>query len=46
MVELDKKVTIQNMRLIDALEELDDVRQVYSNLEIGDEAMAAYEAAH
>jgi YebC/PmpR family DNA-binding regulatory protein len=45
MVQLDKRVTIQNMRLIDALEELDDVRQVYSNLEIGDEAMAAYEAA-
>jgi YebC/PmpR family DNA-binding regulatory protein len=46
MVALDKKVTIQNMRLIDALEELDDVSQVYSNLEIGDEAMAAYEATH
>jgi len=45
MVQLDKKATLQNMRLIDALEELDDVRQVYSNLEISDEIMAAYEAA-
>jgi len=43
-IRLDKKATIQNMRLIDALEELDDVQQVYSNLEISDEAMAAYEA--
>ncbi len=32
------------MRLIDSLEELEDVAQVYSNLEISDEAMAAYEA--
>ncbi len=45
MVQLDKKATLQNMRLIDALEELDDVHQVYSNLEISDEIMAAYEAA-
>jgi YebC/PmpR family DNA-binding regulatory protein len=45
MVLLDQKATLQNMRLIDELEELDDVRQVYSNLEISDEAMAAYETA-
>lgn len=44
MARLDEKATIQNMRLIDALEELDDVQQVYSNLEISDEVMAAYEA--
>jgi len=44
VVQLDEKATIQNMRLIDALEELDDVQQVYSNLEISDEVMAAYEA--
>jgi YebC/PmpR family DNA-binding regulatory protein len=44
MVQLDNKATTQNMRLIEALEELDDVLQVYSNLEISDEAMIAYEA--
>jgi YebC/PmpR family DNA-binding regulatory protein len=40
---LDEKATLSNMSLIDALEELDDVQQVYSNLEISDEVMAAYE---
>jgi YebC/PmpR family DNA-binding regulatory protein len=45
MVQLDQKAALQNMRLIDELEELDDVRQVYSNLEIGDQVMVAYEAA-
>ncbi len=44
VVQLDEKATIQNMRLIDTLEELDDVQQVYSNLEINDKVMAAYEA--
>lgn len=44
LAQLDQKATIANMRLIDALEELDDVAQVYSNLEISDEDMAAYEA--
>lgn len=42
---LDEKATLSNMNLIDALEELDDVQQVYSNLEISDEAMVAYEVS-
>lgn len=42
-MSLDEKGTLSNMNLIDALEELDDVQQVYSNLDISDEAMAAYE---
>jgi len=42
-VQLDAKSTVQNMRLIDELEELDDVQQVYSNLEIDDAVLAAYE---
>ena len=37
--------TIQTMRLIDTLEELEDVQQVYSNLDISDEVMVEYEAA-
>jgi len=42
-LSMDK--TMQTMRLIDALEELDDVQQVYSNLDISDDVMVAYEAA-
>ena len=33
------------MRVIEALEDLDDVQQVYSNLDITDELMNQYEAA-
>jgi YebC/PmpR family DNA-binding regulatory protein len=43
-VSLDEKQTLQNMNLISNLEELDDVQQVYSNLEITDEMMATFEA--
>jgi YebC/PmpR family DNA-binding regulatory protein len=43
MIALGEKGTLSTMGLIDALEEMDDVQQVYSNLEISDEAMAAYE---
>lgn len=44
-IDLDTKATHQNMRLIDALEENDDVQQVYSNLAISDEDMASYDEA-
>lgn len=40
---LNEKETIQVMDLIDTLEELDDVQEVYSNLEISDEIMLKYE---
>jgi len=43
-IQLDDKATHQNMRLIDALEESDDIQAVYSNLEISDEAYVAYQA--
>jgi len=43
MVDLGTADTIQVMRVIDALEELDDVTNVYSNLSIPDEVMAQYE---
>jgi YebC/PmpR family DNA-binding regulatory protein len=42
-VELGEKETIKAMILIDALEELDDVQQVSSNLNITDEIMAKYD---
>jgi len=44
-MQLAEKQTLQVMGIIDALEELDDVQQVYSNLDISDEVMTRYEAA-
>ena len=44
-IELATAESLQVMRLIEALEELDDVQNVYSSLELSDEAMAAMEAA-
>ncbi len=43
LMALGEKETIQVMELIDTLEELDDVQEVYSNLEISDEVMLRYE---
>ncbi|RPI50553.1 MAG: YebC/PmpR family DNA-binding transcriptional regulator, partial [Chloroflexi bacterium] len=42
-VSLEEKQAFQNMTLISSLEELDDVQDVYSNLDISDELMARYE---
>lgn len=44
-IELGPKETVQVMGLIEALEELDDVQQVYSGLHVSDEAIAELEAA-
>jgi transcriptional/translational regulatory protein YebC/TACO1 len=44
-IELETDATIQVMRTIDMLEELDDVQEVFSNLTITDEAMAKLEEA-
>jgi len=43
-LELDANQTLQVMRVIEVLEDLDDVQNVYSTLEISDEAIAAMEA--
>jgi len=43
-LQLEANAAIKVMRLVDALEDLDDVQQVYSNLDITDELMAQYEA--
>ncbi len=43
LMELDEKDTIKAMILIDALEELEDVQQVSSNLSITDEVMVKYD---
>ena len=43
-ISLDEKQTFQNMNLISTIEDLDDVQQVFSNLDISDELMNKYEA--
>jgi len=42
---LDHRQTVQVMKVIEELEELDDVQNIYSALEITDEAIATVEAA-
>jgi YebC/PmpR family DNA-binding regulatory protein len=42
-ITLDEKPAFQAMNLISSLEDLDDVQQVYSNLDITDELMAKFE---
>lgn len=44
-VSLEDKNAVQVLKLISNLEELDDVRQVFSNLEMTEGAMAAFETA-
>jgi YebC/PmpR family DNA-binding regulatory protein len=43
--ELDPEQTVQVMKVIESLEELDDVNTVFSNLMVTDEAVAAMETA-
>lgn len=43
-IDLDVAQSLQVLRTIDTLEELDDVQSVYSNLHFSEEAMAALEA--
>jgi transcriptional/translational regulatory protein YebC/TACO1 len=40
-IQVDEKTAEQALRLIDKLEELDDVQNVYSNLDVSDEVAAA-----
>ena len=42
-IALDAKTAASTLRLMERLEDLDDVQKVYSNLEISEEALAAYE---
>ena len=43
-LDLEIEQTIKVMKVIDAIEELDDVQDVYSNLKISNDAMAVLEA--
>lgn len=44
-VQLDEKAGVQALKLLEKLEALDDVQNVYSNADISDTAAAAYQAA-
>jgi len=44
-LDLDLEDTLQVMRLIEALEELDDVQEVFSNLHMSEEALEQFETA-
>lgn len=44
-LELDTGATLQFMKLIEAIEDLDDVQDVYHNVKFSEEALAALEAA-
>ena len=44
-IELNPSDTAQVLRVVEALEELEDVQNVYSNLHISDEALQELEAA-
>jgi transcriptional/translational regulatory protein YebC/TACO1 len=44
-LELSQSEALQVMRVIEVIEDLDDVQNVYSTLEISDEAIAAMETA-
>jgi YebC/PmpR family DNA-binding regulatory protein len=43
-MELDTSETLQVMKVIESLEEMDDVQNVYSNLKMSEDALAALEA--
>jgi YebC/PmpR family DNA-binding regulatory protein len=45
LIKLDNKSGLQAMKLLEKLEEIDDVQNVYSNADIPDAVMANYQAA-
>jgi transcriptional/translational regulatory protein YebC/TACO1 len=44
-MELSPEDTVHVLKALETIEELDDVQNVYSNLRVSDEAIAALEAA-
>ena len=44
-IELDVESTLKFMKMVDSIEELDDVQDVFHNVKVSDEALAALEAA-
>ena len=43
-IALDDKAALQALRLLDKLEDLDDVQRVFSNADFSDEALEQYSA--
>ena len=41
-ISLDESTAMQNLRLLDRLEELDDIQRVFSNADFPDEALERY----
>jgi YebC/PmpR family DNA-binding regulatory protein len=41
LMEVDEQTAIKNIRLLEKLEDLDDVQQVYSNLDVTDDVLAS-----
>ncbi len=44
MVELEEKAALQTLKLLDKLEELDDVQHVFSNVDFSDSTLEKYKA--
>ncbi len=44
-MELSPEDTVQVLKALESIEDLDDVQNVYSNLKVSDEAIAAFDAA-
>lgn len=42
LVDLDEKASIQALKLLDKLEDLDDIQHVYSNVEFSDDSLEKY----
>jgi YebC/PmpR family DNA-binding regulatory protein len=45
LIKIDEKAGLQTLKLLDRLEEVDDVQNVYSNADIPDTVMASYQEA-
>ncbi len=45
LIELDEKSGLQTLKLLDKLEDIDDVQNVYTNADIPDSVVAGYESA-
>jgi YebC/PmpR family DNA-binding regulatory protein len=45
LIKIDEKAGLQTLKLLDRLEEIDDVQSVYSNADIPDTVMASYQEA-
>jgi transcriptional/translational regulatory protein YebC/TACO1 len=44
-MELDPEESVSVLKALETIEDLDDVQNVYSNLKVSDEALAAFETA-